>query len=48
MLDDKVGDEEEEDGDGEGRRRTKTTRRIKKGMSKERSDSCHPREWFLL
>jgi len=48
MLDDKVGDDEGEDGDGEGRRRTKTMRRTKKGMSKERSGWCHPRELFLL
>ena len=45
ILDDTVGDEEEEDGDGEGRRRTKTMRRTKKGMSKARSGSCHPREF---
>ena len=47
ILDDKVGDEKEEDGDGEGRMRTKTMR-TKKGMRKERSDSCHPRELFLV
>ena len=47
ILDDKVGDEGEEDGDGE-ERRTKTMRRTKKGMRKERSDSCHPRELFLV
>ena len=47
ILDDKVGDEGEEDGDGE-ERRTKTMRRTKKRMRKERSGSCHPRELFLL
>ena len=47
ILDDKVGDEGEEDGDGE-ERRTKTMRRTKKRMRKERSDSCHPRELFLV